>query len=88
MRRLDNRAGLVLLAERFLCEHGCGDVFGFGALPRFLNFRLVDLLSGNGQVRQDGHVVTRDFDHALAYGQGTVAALFTDNYFAWHHLRH
>ena len=38
----------------------------FGALPCFLNFGLVDLLRWNGQVRQDDHRITRNFDQPRA----------------------
>jgi hypothetical protein len=60
----------------------------FGALPRFLNFRLVDLIRLNGQIRQDGHPVTQDFDHSLTYGKKRVLALLSDNDLTRHHLRH
>ena len=61
---------------------------GFGALTCFLDFGLVDLLSRNGQVRQDGHMIARDFDQALADGQEIVAAVLAHNDLARHHLRH
>ena len=42
------------------------------SLPRFLGLRFVNVLGRNGQIGEDGHVVTGDFDEPPAYGQKSM----------------
>ena len=47
---------------------------GVGALTRFFGLGFVDVLGGNGHIREDGDVLARNFDEPFADGQELLAS--------------
>jgi hypothetical protein len=59
---------------------------GFGTSTGFFDFGFVDVIGGDGHVREDVNVIGCDFDKAFADGEGMLVDIFADNDFARDHL--